>query len=80
MPIFEFECSKCGETFEKLVRSGNTVVTIECPSCHSHRAKKKISSFAHNRGASSTADLTTPASSRSCSCSGGCGGCKGCSH
>ncbi|MGQ9813649.1 MAG: FmdB family zinc ribbon protein [Candidatus Roseilinea sp.] len=80
MPIFEFECNRCGERFENLVRSGNTAVTVECPACHSHNTKKKISSFAHNRGGASTGDFSAPASGRSCSCSGGCGGCKSCSH
>ncbi len=80
MPLFEFECVKCGQRFEKLVRSGNTVVTVECPACHSHRARKKISSFAHNKAGASSAESAAASSGKSCSCSGGCGGCKGCSH
>lgn len=79
MPIFEFECNKCGQRFEKLVRSGNTAVAVECPACHSHKARKKISSFAHNRGAAA-GDVSAASTGKSCSCSGGCGGCKGCSH
>lgn len=73
MPIFEYECANCRKPFEKLVRSGNTVAVVACPSCGSHRTKRKISSFAHTvKGGSST-----PKSS-SGSCSGNCGGCKGC--
>ena len=74
MPLFEFECVKCGKPFEKLVRGGNVVVSIACPACGSHKTKKRISSFAHSvKGGSST-----PKSGKSCGCAGNCGGCKGC--
>ena len=55
MPIFEYECVKCHKPFEKLVRSGNTVAVAACPSCGSHKTKRKLSSFAHAvKGGSST--------------------------
>lgn len=42
MPIFEYQCNKCGEDFEKLV-FGNQKVT--CPKCGSDDARKKFSTF-----------------------------------
>jgi putative FmdB family regulatory protein len=75
MPLFEYECAKCRRSFEKLVRSSEAVLTVACPSCGSHKTKKRVSAFAHAvKGGSST-----PKSSGSCGCGGGnCGGCKGC--
>ena len=45
MPIYEFDCSDCGDTFDKLVRSANRVSEVTCPTCDSHDVKKKLSLF-----------------------------------
>lgn len=45
MPIFEFTCERCGESFEELVRSGNDTSKVICPKCSSNQVKKKISLF-----------------------------------
>ena len=44
MPIYEFDCHDCGESFDKLVRM-NGVSEVTCPSCTSHDVKKKLSLF-----------------------------------
>jgi putative FmdB family regulatory protein len=31
MPMFDYKCTKCGESFEKLAKSADNVV--ECPKC-----------------------------------------------
>jgi putative FmdB family regulatory protein len=46
MPIFEFVCESCGESFEELVRSSNDTSGVICPQCNGDQVKKKISLFA----------------------------------
>lgn len=41
MPIYEFECKKCGNAFAKLVLVSSTVV--KCPKCGSEEVDKKVS-------------------------------------
>ena len=43
MPIFEYECTKCHESFDLLVRSDTRVA---CPECDSEKVVKKLSLFA----------------------------------
>ena len=50
MPIFEFKCGKCKETFEVFFRSRDEKVAIACPKCGSKRAKRQMSSFAGKVG------------------------------
>jgi putative FmdB family regulatory protein len=45
MPIYEYECTDCGEPFEELVLSISTEKEVHCPSCESKSVKKKISLF-----------------------------------
>ncbi len=46
MPIFEFECLKCGAIFEKLVKRAAEDEQIACPKCGSRKVAEKISTFA----------------------------------
>ena len=46
MPIFEFECARCHDQFDELVRSAEAVKDVVCPSCGSKKVKKKLSTFA----------------------------------
>ncbi len=46
MPIYEFVCADCGESFEKLVLSSSKITEVTCPTCQSQNISKKISSFA----------------------------------
>jgi putative FmdB family regulatory protein len=56
MPMYEFECPKCHEDFEELVRSAEAVKDMACPNCGSRKVKKKFSTFASkvSGGASSS--------------------------
>jgi putative FmdB family regulatory protein len=45
MPIYEYECTDCGEPFEELILSISKEVEVNCPSCESKSVKKKISLF-----------------------------------
>jgi putative FmdB family regulatory protein len=49
MPIFEFLCDSCGESFEELVRGANAIEGLYCPTCNSEKIRKKVSLFASRR-------------------------------
>lgn len=68
MPIFEFECSECGETFEELVRSAAVVDEVVCPCCGGKHVQKKISTFASKISGS---NFVSSYSSSSAGCSTG---------
>jgi putative FmdB family regulatory protein len=40
MPMFDFQCQKCGRQFEELVRRGETPA---CPQCQSASVEKLLS-------------------------------------
>ena len=44
MPIYEYVCSDCGESFEKLVRGGRRAAEapVPCPVCGSESHRKKV--------------------------------------
>ncbi len=46
MPIYEFECSKCGARFEELVPAGQTA---PCPQCRSSEVKRRYSPIGEGR-------------------------------
>lgn len=46
MPIYEYECKKCGAVYELLRRMSDDDTDIICPECGKKKqAKKLISSF-----------------------------------
>lgn len=44
MPIYEYNCDKCGKTFEHLARSSSEPAP-KCPKCGAKSVKKQLSSF-----------------------------------
>ena len=48
MPIFEYECRKCGESFEKLVK--NQSETVQCVKCGG-QVERLLSSCSAQTGA-----------------------------
>ena len=59
MPIYEFECKKCGETFEELRPLGDTGRSVSCPECGAKAPKKVFSTFAAGGcGASASSGFT----------------------
>ena len=46
MPIYEFECSKCGARFEELVPAGQTA---PCPQCKSFEVQRRYSQISEPR-------------------------------
>jgi len=57
MPLYEYRCEKCGESFEKLRRMTDADQAIACPRCDSEEVVRLLSNFA-------TAGCGTPAGSR----------------
>lgn len=70
MPIYEYQCCDCEDSFEVFVRNGESV---ECPRCHSARLTRQLSRF------SAGPRSTSPSASGQAPVSGGCcGGACGC--
>ena len=53
MPVYEYHCNTCGESFEKLVRLAEIDTQPECPVCHSVDTRKRISLLARSSFAGS---------------------------
>ncbi len=71
MPIFEYACDECGETFEKLIRSFSArAEKIVCPACGSTRVNKKLSTFASKTSGGSSSSYGYSSSSSDCSTGG----------
>jgi putative FmdB family regulatory protein len=59
MPIYEYECSECGERFEVRQAMGKDESDLRCPKCNAAKPRKLISAFFSQRsGDSSTADYS----------------------
>jgi len=67
MPLYEYNCPKCGHKFEELTRSADAD-KIKCPQCGT-KAARQFSTFGVSMAPSHS--HTPPA--------GGCGGCPGAS-
>lgn len=63
MPIYEFICDECGQTFEELLRSTEEIRSVVCPNCASEHVKKKISTFASKVSGGSSFSFDSSAAS-----------------
>jgi len=45
MPIYEYYCTECGKTFEKLHKTGDEKNNLHCPNCKTDDVKRVLSSF-----------------------------------
>lgn len=74
MPIYEYECGKCGAGFEALIRSKKDIPS-QCPKCGAGNIKKALSTFAVSTAAAHShggeACETCPSAGATCS-SGKC--------
>jgi len=52
MPLYEYQCQDCQESFEKIVRFSEADLLPPCPNCGSKDTRKKISAAAALGGAS----------------------------
>ena len=67
MPIYEYNCKKCGKKFEKLVKISEGNIKVECPDCGSGDVKKVFSVFGvcgeKKAGGSSCSSCSSPSCS-----------------
>jgi len=64
MPIYEFKCNKCGNTFEQLIFSSDEEEKLACPSCGQIDVARLMSSF--SSGSSSSGKGLSSGLSSSC--------------
>jgi len=70
MPIYEYQCTQCGESFEVRQSMGADSSGLNCPKCKAENPKRLISSFCSVGSESSDpAGFSCP----SCCGTGGCG-------
>ncbi len=60
MPLFEYKCTECNETFEELV--SNDLEKVTCPKCSSEAVQRQLSGFACG-GNSNGSSCNAPAGS-----------------
>ena len=53
MPIYEYECTECSNTFSRLQNIGASADGIRCPKCKSKSLERLLSSFASTSTGSS---------------------------
>ena len=53
MPLYEFTCTNCGETFEELVGTGETGAGLTCPECGAADVERIFSTFSSSGPAES---------------------------
>ncbi len=44
MPLFEYQCKKCGHRFEEL-QKGSSAKPPKCPKCESGKTERQLSTF-----------------------------------
>ncbi len=54
MPIYEYRCEECNESFQVLVRLLSRPAKLICPKCGSNRVKKAVSRLGISAAASSS--------------------------
>lgn len=74
MPLYEYYCAECHDTFDALRPMNQADAPIQCKSCDSGRTSRTLSLFAaHTKGESNP--LPAPGNMGGC-----CGGMCGCAH
>ncbi|WP_298437933.1 zinc ribbon domain-containing protein [Geobacter sp.] len=51
MPIYEYRCEACGESFSRLQKMGGGEEETRCPKCGSSEVRKQISACVVGSGA-----------------------------
>ena len=77
MPLYEFACRSCHNTFERLISFSAAELGVACPSCGATEARRLISTFAAFSKSASGETNAYAAGGGGC-CGGGCA--CGCGH
>lgn len=61
MPMYDYRCEGCGDTFEAIVSSSTSTDPVPCPACgETHTARKLISAFAVGASRSPAPRMAAP--------------------
>jgi putative FmdB family regulatory protein len=55
MPIYKYECTKCGERFELRRNMADSDSNVKCPKCSRYSPKRVVSIFSSSSGSISCA-------------------------
>ncbi len=58
MPLYEYECSKCGARFELLRRMHDDDRDLRCPKCDAKKVERLVSGFAAGNCAGASRGFT----------------------
>jgi putative FmdB family regulatory protein len=50
MPIYEYQCRKCGKIFEKIQKVNEGGSSLTCPYCGGKKPEKILSCFSSSKG------------------------------
>lgn len=70
MPIFEYQCKKCGTAFEALVATADA--KAPCSACGSKQVVKQLSTFSASVAAESSPCADSGCGRAGTGCGGGC--------
>ncbi len=76
MPLYEYHCLDCAETFQKRLSFAQADEVASCPDCESDRTRKVLGGFMVLNGSSSmkqSSSLDRQTSSAGGCCGGHCG-------
>ena len=78
MPIYEYQCKKCGQVTELLQKMGANIAGSSCPACGADALQKKLSVMAVPAKIAGRADTggCELAAAKEGACGGCCGGCQ----
>ncbi len=81
MPIYEYQCGKCGKQFEIVTMSMSEKANAVCPKCNSKKVSKMMSRFGYGKNSSSGSESASTYEGPDCSC-GSChsSSCSTCGH
>ena len=48
MPLYDFECPKCGHAFEALLKMNEDFAKLPCPKCNASGLRKLVTPFRTN--------------------------------
>ena len=74
MPLYEYRCQSCMDTFEVLTTFAERDQGQACPSCESKQTRVLVSSFALGKGDAPGQSLDFGSAGGGC-CGGACGSC-----
>ncbi len=60
MPIYEYRCKKCCETFEVIQKVNEDNKGLQCPKCGADEPERVLSTFCSAGGSKSAAGISAP--------------------